>query len=113
MKFDRSWLPAIGMILVLFLLRMYFYSLPSLGRQLIGFASGVWMLWIAWQAWQRRRLDELFTNSRNVQYWRGQRIEIKPQRTSVSLPPTRVIAITALYALLGLTICALIIGGFF
>lgn len=105
MRFDRSWMPAIIAILGLFMLRTQVLAMPNVARVAIMLVGCGFLLWIAWQIWQNRQGSRLFSSSPQVQYWRGQRIEMKPTQSykkSLKLEP-RTIALIALYGLAGLT----------
>ncbi len=105
MKFDRSWIPAIVAVVGLFIIRNQVWTMPNLARVALVFVGCGFLLWVAWQIWQNRQGSTRFSNSSQVQYWRGQRIEIKQTpagKKSLNLEP-RTIALIALYGLTGLT----------
>ncbi|MBM7845218.1 hypothetical protein [Herpetosiphon giganteus] len=105
MRFDRSWIPAILAVVGLFVIRNQVWTMPNLARVGLVFVGCGFLLWVAWQIWQNRQGSTRFSNSSQVQYWRGQRIEIKPTQSrssSLRLEP-QTIAIIALYGLTGLT----------
>ena len=114
MRFERSWLPAILIILAIFFLGRQLRQLPDGVQLALGVAGGGWLLWTAWQIWRNPTGGaELGAGGRRVQYWRGQRIEVEPPPRNArrSTVPTRQLLIAAFYALLGVSILGVMLVG--
>ncbi len=116
MRFDRSWLPAIAVVLVLVLLQRQVRGLPWSAQTLLAVAGGLWLLWIAWRLWRNPTGGAEFGGGgKRVQYWRGQRIELAPapsqRQQKLKTPPPLQLALAIAYGLAGAGILALVVGG--
>ena len=52
MRFNRSWLPAIVVVLVLLLLQQRVVRLPWPAQAVLAIGGGLWFLWTAWNIWR-------------------------------------------------------------
>ncbi|NOK63571.1 MAG: hypothetical protein GFH27_549281n438 [Chloroflexi bacterium AL-W] len=93
MSFDWRWIAVIGIVILL----LNVGQNPLLAILFLG-GGGAYVLYMGWQAWTRAGGS---TSSTRVTYWRGQRIELKPERSKSSLPKLSNIGPAALYLLIG------------
>jgi hypothetical protein len=114
MRFDRSWLPGIIVVLVLVLLQQRVLRLPWSAQAVLAIGGGLWFLWTAWNIWRNPTGGAAFgSGGRRVQYWRGQRIELAPapRQPKIKTPPPAQLALAIAYALSGAGILAAVVGG--
>ena len=95
MSFDWRWIAVIGVVILL--LTVGPGTNPLLIILFLG-GGGAYVLYMGWQAWTRAGGS---TSGTRVTYWRGQRIEIKPERSKPSLPKLSTIGPAALYLIIG------------
>jgi hypothetical protein len=93
-RFDWRWIAAIVVIAIL----VAGNNIPAPIFLLVLGGSGGYLVYLGWQAWQRSGGGG--GNSSRVTYWRGQRIEIKPERRRPT-PSLRALAPAIVYMLLG------------
>jgi len=93
-RFDWRWVALIAVLVVLANAR----TLPWPVTALVVGGSGCWLLAQGWRVWVRSGGPP--SRSR-VTYWRGQRIEVAPERRGPALPRLSDIGPAALYLIGG------------
>ena len=93
-RFDWRWVVGIGVLIVLANSRALPWPLTAL---VVG-GAGAWVLAMGWKAWVRAGGPP--SRSR-VTYWRGQRIEVAPERRGPALPRWSDIGPAAIYFIIG------------
>ena len=94
LRFRWSWVLVIAVLVVL----SNSARLPWPVTALVVGAAGAWVLRMGWQVWSRAGGPP---SRRRVTYWRGQRIELEPQRRGPALPRMGDIGPAALYLIIG------------
>jgi hypothetical protein len=94
-SFDWRWIAAIVFVAILVAGR----NLPWPVVTLTLAAGGGYMLYLGWQVWKREGGSS--GGSSRVTYWRGQRIELKPEKRSSGTPSLRSVGPALLYLIVG------------
>jgi hypothetical protein len=94
MRFDWRWIVAFVFLAIL----VGGQRLPWPIVMLALAAGGGFLIYLGWNAWQGGSGGG---GGKRVTYWRGQRIELPPERGSSSLPPLRTLAPALIYFVLG------------
>jgi len=97
LRFDWRWVAVIAVLVVL----TNSSRLPPLVTALVVGGAGVWLLMMGWRVWVREGGPP---ERGRVTYWRGQRIEVAPQRRGPALPRMRDIGPAALYFIIGVVL---------
>ncbi len=100
-RFDWRWIAAIILIAILVAGTRVPWPIFMLA---LGVGGG-YLIYLGWKAWTGAAPGG---GGKRVTYWRGQRIELEPERGS-GMPPLKAIAPALLYLLLG---GALVVGAF-
>jgi hypothetical protein len=91
-RFDWRWIAAIVVIAIIVAGQRVPWPIFMLALA----GSGGYLLYMGWQIWNGAGSS----GSKRVTYWRGQRIELEPERRS-GMPPLRAITPAIIYLVLG------------
>lgn len=94
-SFDWRWVVLGGLVVLL----LNAGRLPPIVSIVLLGAGGGYLLYAGWQAWLRN--SGMASNNKRVTYWRGERVEIKPQRRGSGLPPISTIGPALIYLVIG------------
>ncbi|KAB8142739.1 hypothetical protein F8S13_14430 [Chloroflexia bacterium SDU3-3] len=97
-RFDWRWVGVVALIIFITQIR---YMPPVFAAVFLA-AGGGYFIYVGWQQWRRGGGTGLApTSSKKVTYWRGQRIELAPERRGPRAPSLRSAAPAVLFMLLG------------